>query len=388
MMITKSTCTGCGSCSVACPAQCIKMRADRMGRLIPKVEKTRCLHCGICVKTCPQNNMPTEREPAACYAAWSTCEEDYIFSASGGVAAALARYQLEQCGIMYGCDYDESADLHHFQIKSISDISRAQSSKYSQSKAFVCFREIKELLERQVSVVFIGTPCQVAGLLRFLKKDYPSLVTIDLVCHGTPPNEYLQRHFSEIKLKTPYQKIRFRGEYDQMLTVWKDDSIAYQKDRTTDTYFAAFYQNIISYDSCFSCQYAQPKRISDITIGDFWGLGELKEIDQLSKRPSLILINTEKGQCFFEHACSNLVFERREVMEGIQGNGRLNHPPGKSTNAKLFQFFYRTRILGFAKSLKVANVSNTVIERLRQIKNKAAAVKTAIIQKIKGRLIP
>lgn len=378
MMITKTTCTGCGACFAACPAQCIAMKPDRLGCLVPDVDHTKCIHCGICERTCPQNNKPAEREPAVCYAAWSIYEQDYTFSASGGVAAALARYQIEQGGTVYGCDYDELADLRHFPITNTSDVPRLQSSKYSQSKAFVCFREIKELLEKQLSVLFIGTPCQIAGLLRYLKKDYSSLITVDLVCHGTPPNEYLQRYLSEIRVKPPYQKIRFRGEYDQMLTVWKDNSIVYQKDRMTDVYFAAFYLNLISYDSCYSCQYAQSKRISDITIGDFWGLGELKEIPKLSKRPSLVLVNSEKGQMFFEHACVGLVFEQREVIEGIRGNGRLNQPPGKSKHAKLFQALYRTRMLSFSNCIRVMKCFSVVMKWARSLWSRGAKKKRYI----------
>ena len=380
-MISQSYCTGCGSCSVACPAHCITMVQNRLGQLIPKVNASQCLNCGICVKTCPQNNVLPEREPMDCYAAWSTNKEDYIYSASGGVAAGFARFQLEHNGAVYGCDYDEAANLHHFRLRDAVDINRMQSSKYSQSSAYVCFSEVKELLEKQTSVVFIGTPCQVAGLLCFLKKDYPSLTTIDLVCHGAPPNRYLKQHLFESKLNVPFQKIRFRGEFDQMLTVWKDNEIVYQKDRTTDSYFIAFYQNMISYDSCYFCQYAQSKRVSDITIGDFWGLGELKGIDRLSMRPSLILVNTEKGQRFFDNVRNNLIFERREVSEGINGNGRLNHPPGKSRDAKLFQFFYQSKVLGFHNSLKAVQLTRKTIILFERLISKASALKAAILRK-------
>lgn len=387
MMISNTTCTGCGACSITCPVHCIKMELDRLGHIAPVIDRSKCIHCGQCRAICPQNQIPQEHFPTACYAAWSTCTEDYTFSASGGAAAAFARYQLKQGGTIFGCDYDEYADLRHFQLHDENDVHRMQSSKYSQSMAFDSFFKIKELLERQISVVFIGTPCQVAGLLRFLKKDYPFLITIDLVCHGAPPDAYLKEYLSELGLTPPYQRIRFRGEFDQMLTVWKDDSIVYQKSQAKDDYFSAFYQNVISCDSCFSCQYAQPKRVSDITIGDFWGLGELNEIKALSDRPSLILLNTEKGQTFFDRAKCNLIFEQRSVAEGICGNGRLNAPPGKNYKAKSYQFLYRSHILGFQKSVKATFLLSKVIDFFGRLRAQALEYKAALhkkISKIKG----
>lgn len=351
-MIAKTTCTGCGSCSAVCPKHCIQMEPNRLGQLTPKVDEAKCVHCGKCSATCPQNHIPEQREPLTCYAAWSRCEDDYIYSASGGIAASFARYQLAHDGAVYGCDYDANADLRHFRLHDEADVRKMQSSKYSQSIVYDCFEEIKRLLQRDTSVVFIGTPCQVAGLLHFLNRGYPTLITIDLICHGAPPNSYLKQHLTECKLHAPYEKIRFRGEYDQMLTVWKDNTIVYQKDRTEDPYFASFYQNMISYDSCFACQYAQSRRISDITIGDFWGLGELKKIKPKSQRPSIILVNTEKGKHFFDMASGHLIYEQRDVAEGVRGNGRLMHAPGKNKGAKGFQALYRLKIFGFRNSVR------------------------------------
>ena len=380
MIISKTTCTGCGACYVSCPVNCISMIENRIGQLIPKIDKAKCTHCNLCKKNCPQNNIPKEYATISCYAAWSKSPDDYIFSASGGVAATFARYQLNNNGIIYGCDYDSEGNLKHFRVNDNNDISKMQSSKYSQSNAFVCFPEIKKLLENKMSVVFVGTPCQVAALLRYLKKEYSNLITIDLVCHGAPPNQYLRKHLHELKLKAPYQKIRFRGEYDQMLTVWKDNNIVYKKDREEDIYFSAFYENMISYDSCFFCQYAQPKRISDITIGDFWGLGELKNIAKISDRPSLILVNTKKGQQFFKNASGNLIYERREVMEGVLGNGRLNKPPGKNDSAKLFQRIYKYNLLSFDKTVKTVHFVLESRQKRLQIKQVLSSIKNKLLK--------
>lgn len=382
MIITKNTCIGCGTCAAACPGQCIRMKETHGGSLIPCVDEIKCIHCGLCTKTCPQNFPPARQYPIDCYAAWSTTPSDYVHSASGGVAAAFARFQLAQNAAIYGCDYDENGDLRHFLLCDETDIRRMQSSKYSQSAASGCFNEIKSLLEQDRSVVFIGTPCQVAGLLRFLKKDYASLVTVDLICHGAPPNAYLKQHLAGLSLDAPYQKIRFRGEYDQMLTVWKENKIVYQKDRTEDEYFIAFYENMISYDSCFTCQYAGPERVSDITIGDFWGLGKLQKIDYLSNRPSIILVNTEKGQAFFEKANCNLIYEQRDVMEGIRGNGRLIQPPGKNYKAGLFRWLCGFPSVGFRKRVRVVSRISKAVDSVMRFLVCLAELKTMCLRKV------
>jgi hypothetical protein len=177
---------------------------------------------------------------------------------------------------------------------------------------------------------------------------------VDLVCHGTPSNLYFKQHLEHLGIAFPVDRITFRGEFDQQLTVWKDGKICYQKLWRQDPYFAAFYGNIISNDSCYTCPYAQGKRVSDITIGDFWGLGPLVEQTERPERTSLVLINTETGQRFFDLVSQQLVWEQRPVEEGIRGNGRLNAPPGTNKTATTFKKVYACRTFGFYTSLRVA----------------------------------
>lgn len=349
--ITQSYCTGCGTCALSCSAKAIEIVKNTKGELTPKINEKLCISCNMCKTACPQNNPPEFFYPQKCYVAWSKNSDDLLFSASGGIGAAFMRYVIGENGVAYGCDYDKNLDLMHFSLKNEHDLLRSQSSKYSQSKSFNTFEEIKNELNLDKMVLFIGTPCQVSGLKKYLKKEYQSLITIDLVCHGTPPNEYLKEHIKNISKGRDVSKVRFRGEYDQNLTVWNNESIIYKKSRYDDIYFNAFYQNTISMDSCYFCQYAQPKRVSDITIGDFWGLGSLQTIQKQSERPSAVLINTPKGQCFFDTIKENLIHEERAVNECVAGNGRLNYPPGKDIYAHLFRYLYP--FLNFERAIKI-----------------------------------
>lgn len=350
-LVTKRSCTGCGACEVLCPAKAIKMRENSLGELVSEIDVSLCIGCDLCTQNCPQNTIQEFVYPSKCFVAWSKNERDWIYSASGGVGISFFRCVVQEGGIAFGCDYNENIELTHFKIKNENDLFRSQSSKYSQSKAYLVYNEIRDFLFENKQVIFIGTPCQIAGLKGFLKRDYEQLITVDLICHGTPPNRYLREHVLKISKSENVSKVRFRGEFDQNFSVWSGEEIIYQKVWCDDIYFNLFYQNVISRDSCYLCQYAQPKRVSDLTIGDFWGLNKLLNIQRKSNRPSVVLINTEKGRKFFDTAKEYLFYEERSVEEGIRGNGRLNSPPGKNYYTYIFRTLYV--VFGFEKTAKI-----------------------------------
>ena len=383
MKISNKSCTGCGLCSLVCPVNCIAMKEDSKGEVIPIVDKDKCINCKKCKTECPQNNMPETVIPGKCYVAWSKNKEDLELSASGGVATVVARKQLKQKEMFYGCDYDDDISLKHFCVNNQDDIERVRSSKYSQSNAYECFLDIKKNLDDRKRVVFIGTPCQVSALKRFVHNNI-NLITIDLVCHGTPPTRYLKEHIEHLKITNP-ECIRFRGQYDQKLTLWKNCIVQYKKDWQEDSYFKAFYDNSISRDSCYSCQYACAGRVGDITLADFWGLGKLKKLNAYNTRPSLVLLNSQRGIDYFELVKEDLYYEERDVSEGIAGNGRLNKPPGKGDNAYIFQYLYS--YLGFEKTLKVVDTYMAIKKRAMLINKLIKKVIKRVKKIVRNRII-
>ena len=73
-----------------------------------------------------------------------------------------------------------------------------------------CFSEIKKHLMQETKVCFIGTPCQVYGLKSYLRKEYDNLVTVDLVCHGTPSPKLWKKYLDE-------QKDKYHSEIDDIV---------------------------------------------------------------------------------------------------------------------------------------------------------------------------
>ena len=79
-----------------------------------------------------------------------------------------------------------------------------------------CFSEIKKHLMQETKVCFIGTPCQVYGLKSYLRKEYDNLVTVDLVCHGTPSPKLWKKYLDEQKDKYHQEAFKFVQESWQL----------------------------------------------------------------------------------------------------------------------------------------------------------------------------
>lgn len=119
-------------------------------------------------------------------------------------------------------------------------------------------------------------------------------------------------------------------------------------------------------DNCYNCIYARNERVSDITIGDFWGLGN-KEIfnKDVSNGVSVIMINTTKGKMFFDSCNNNMFYEERKTQEAIDGNEHLRHPAVKNKNIDKFKKYYMK--LGFEKACFKSLKTEINIAKMKRI---------------------
>ncbi len=315
LICNSEECTGCFACLNVCPGKAITVATDRLGKTIPKIDENLCVNCGLCKKVCPNVNDLQLKKPHMAIAAWSKREEDVKRCSSGGAATVFSRNILNANGVVFGAA-SINHHVEHIKIDNINDLGYLRGSKYVQSFTGNTYSEVKDILETGKKVLYIGVPCQISGLKSFLQHDYDNLITVDLICHGTPPFSYLDSYLNECNIKD-WDTVSFRGENDWNLTVCKNGDIIYKCYRDEDYYFKAFLDGLSYRDNCYKCKYARIERISDITIGDFWGIERATMTNKYEGRISLILLSTEKGKKFWEECCDDFVWEERSISEAV-----------------------------------------------------------------------
>ena len=372
-------CTGCAACKEICPKQCITMQPDDLDALHPVVDESICINCGLCEKTCPNNRELSYKLPHKVWAAWSNDSDVRRTSASGGIASELYRYWIKNGGVATGVVFDRDEGCHFILLENESDIKAVQNSKYTFSDTAGIYKVVKQKLQAGISVLFIGVPCQVAGLYGFLKKEYDNLTTVDIICHGMPPATYLEQHIKSIedKKKEYTHQLFFRDPkyYTYTFTFTlkniKGKEFYNKKVLTRDNYQLGYHRALIYRENCYSCNYARKERISDLTIGDFSGLGRFAPFEYDKHNVSCILENTDKGAALLKKLKGVLLMYERPACEAFEVEKQLKSPSAKHNGRYCFEQVYN-------KTHDYVKASNAALKD-----EKSKAVKAATVLNIK-----
>lgn len=344
----KVNCTGCSLCANVCAKKSISMQSiDGLGHLYPVINQETCIDCGLCRKVCPSINILPKQKSLECFAAWAKDEVEYKSSTSGGAASILSQYIINGGGVVYGCAMFPNVDVKHIRVDNINDLKKLKESKYVQSNISDALPTIKTDVKGGKKVLFIGTPCQCAGVKNLFKDQPENLYIVDLVCHGIPSQNFLKKHVLS-KVDGNIDKVLFRDGNNYTLSIISDGVIRYKKDLRTnryeDIYLNAFFDGYSFRESCYSCQYAKPERAFDITIGDFWGLGKKIPATEIPPHPngcSVILPSSAKG-IELVHAIQEFMnMYPREVDEAVNGNDQLQAPFKQNKRIKAFRWLVK-----------------------------------------------
>lgn len=364
----KSKCTACFACFNVCKRNAISFLENEYGALYPNIDTEKCINCGACIKVCPNNNDRQYNTPLNCFAAYTTDEKKRKMSASGGLANGFAEFCIRSGGYFYGADYNDDFEVVFKETKSFEKIEDFKGSKYVHSHINDTFTKIKQRLSNKNKVVFIALPCQIAGLKSFLKKDYDGLITIDLICHGVCPSSYLKSEISYLaeKKRTKVKTCMFRNNTGLnycFVLLNSNKTIVYKKGAYFNPYFRGFLTAVTLRENCYSCDYARKERISDITIGDFIGLGKDSNFSGNKTNASVVIANTDKGLNFYNTFLAknkDFLSLERDYSEAVKYSPSLNAPFPKHRLSNSFKANYKK--YGFA----VAARKTLFIEMLRK----------------------
>lgn len=368
----KTQCCGCSSCVQRCPKQCISLHEDSEGFLYPKVDETTCIDCGLCEKVCPVLNPYDTKAPIKVFAAINNNEKIRLDSSSGGIFSILAENTIIDGGIVFGARYDENWQVTLDYTETIEGLAAFRGSKYVQARTGESFSQCEKFLREGRKVLFTGTPCQIAGLHHFLRKQYENLTTCDFVCHGVPSPKVWRMYLKEVVKETNraitdikfrnkdngWKLFNFKMHYDENHKVMTLSS--YHRD---NIYMRAFLSDLILRPSCYSCSAKEGKSMSDITIADFWGIDKSHPDFDDDLGTGLILLHTDKGEKALDWASMRAIETKYE--DAIPFNKGLNaHTPIHRNRAKFFAMLDATNNLS---QLIIDCTKPTYKQQLRRI---------------------
>lgn len=355
----KEYCTGCGICSLVCPKTCIHMIEDIEGFLFPEIDESKCINCGLCQNNCHiLNNI--ESNIGKFYMGWNINDGVLLSSSSGGVFTALTTYIFANNGVVVGAEMEQkSRDLKHVIITSVKELDRIRLSKYYQSNCKCVFVDVKKYVNNNIPVLFCGTTCQIAALKNYLGKNYDSLITVDVLCHGVSSKKAVDAYIEskQKKYKKRVISIFFRvksGEIGWMkstrMKIIFDDNSTLITNNDTDTFFTAFNNNLILRESCYRCKYCGENRISDFTLADYWGIRE-NEITLKQKwyGVSLIIVNSQKAQNILNEVMTEIEIYNIDKESAIRNNLALLEPNSRPVERNFI--FNLIRIKGFDRAI-------------------------------------
>lgn len=356
-------CTGCSACFNICGKSAIKMSEDACGYIHPQIDQDACVDCGSCVKVCPVNTKVTLRYPQKCYAATVQSDKELASCASGGIATELSRYIIEKGGVVYGCSGKDIRNVCHVRVDKLEDVELLKGSKYVQSFIGRIYRDVKVDLKNDRLVLFVGTPCQIAGLQNFLElKDYPNLITADLVCHGVPSQKMLNDNINLYCRNNENISVCFRqkeqlsSKYNPQRRImygwyYKTEHMKAKVKYYKDPYMLGFLAPLTLRSNCYICRYANISRCSDFTLGDFWGLSDDAGFIN-GNGVSAVLINTDKAAGLWSKVSERCICVQRDIVEAQKGNGQLQVPSRVHENYNKFIYLYPK--LGFEKAIYIS----------------------------------
>ncbi|MBR4688862.1 MAG: Coenzyme F420 hydrogenase/dehydrogenase, beta subunit C-terminal domain [Bacteroidales bacterium] len=386
-VIEKKDCCGCNACGDVCPKNAITFVKDIEGFWYPKVDESTCINCGLCEKVCPILNIDSLKindyeKPSRTIAAIHKNMRVRWNSTSGGAFSAMAEVLYEQGGFVGGAIYNDDFTVRNYISNKFEDLEKLRSSKYLQSNAEGLYTEIKGLLQNGEKVLICGTPCQMAALRGFLRKDYENLIIVDFICRGVNSPKVYRAYLDTLERKYNSKIVYVKAKNKELgwrnLTrkVTFENGQSYYGVHMDDDFRRGYHTNVFCRPSCYDCKFKGFPRIADITIGDCWGIENIDKNLDNNIGTSLIMLNSKKGERFFESFKAKLEYKETDIATVIKRNPALLKSIGaaKIDREALFEDLEREDFEFITKKYfplknKKSSLKHVIKQHLKFIKN-------------------
>lgn len=325
-IVDSKRCFGCGACRSVCPVSAIEMKKDRAGFPVPVVDTEACLGCGACRNVCPAGKPVPETENR--FFGVKVRDERRLQSTSGGVFRVLAEEVLSAGGTVFGAGFDDDLRLSYMAVRTAEELGKLLGTKYIQADPGDIFFVLKEELEKKLPVLFCGSPCMTHAVKTFLEDSMghlpEKLLLADHICFGVPApglwEQYKAYLENQIGGRMTDAIFRTKKKADSAHTVVYGFEKEGKREEITmpfgeDPWLRMYSRGITLRDSCYQCPYCTESRVTDLTLGDFWGIENVRKDFDDGYGVSLVITHTKKG----EEALS-VVLSQTEYFETDAGS--------------------------------------------------------------------
>ena len=337
-IIDKKLCTGCTTCASICPKKAITLVEDNNGFKYPVIDKDKCIDCGLCKKRCPVLNTKENNSINECYIGYNKDDKEKEKASSGAIFSLIANYILDNNGIVVGAAFDKNNKLKHIAVEAKKELDKLKGSKYLQSDLDNIFTFIKENIKER-KILFVGTPCQVAGLKSIINNK--NLLCMDIICHGVPSPKLFKKYIKELEIDNNDKLLNYN--FRDKSTGWDtySNTATFKNKKNSELasnnkYMKLFLSDIALRESCYDCNFKLGNKYSDITLGDFWGVQNCYPEMYNKKGVSAIIINTDLGKEVFENIKDNIEYKNCKLEEIIVGNPSLKVSSKEPKNRDVF----------------------------------------------------
>lgn len=341
----KEECCGCNACGDICPRDAISFCEDKEGFWYPQIDEAKCINCGLCNKVCPMNDINNFKQKnfsePECYVAEHKSMEVVFSSTSGGMFSAMAEVMYRDHGYVGGAIHNDDFSVSHFISNNKQDLEKLRRSKDLQSNAQGFYKKVSDLLNSGEKVLACGVPCQMAALRSYLGKEYNNLIIVDLVCLGVNSPKVWRKYLDSIEKKYSTKIVRTENKSKEYgwrnLTqkfLFENGEEAF--DMASSSAFIKGYVDTHLYcrPSCYDCRFKGFPRCADITIGDFWGIEKHDKTMDKDLGLSMVLINSKKGQDYFEKVKKRIICKPVKLEWALEGNPALTTSITKISNQR------------------------------------------------------